>query len=252
MNIYIYWMGSEVPNHIKSLKNNSKNNVIIGPSIEEHNFLIKEFKFYKDANDKKIFSFMSDIWRMWIFKKLGKGLYLDASCQFDAKKIDYFIEELIRNKYTFYGFKENPVKIASCAFYINNLQIVDWYLNYYQEYKRFIRLFPIAPEIVTKVIRKKTNSKYSFDNEIYGSIFIGKMSQILDTNILGIKKIGSGSWRKNNINNKETIEKRAIYWRNKADNIENKNYTNKEIKRMYFSDFKWNIRKLKRAIKKSH
>lgn len=258
MNVFIFWVGEEkrISKIIESIKA-AGGNPVIGPSKEDDIFLEENFNFYKEAKEKGIYSFMSDIWRMWIFKTHKSGLYIDATGDVYVDKLAKFISR-DKEGVEFIGYKEDRVKIASCAFYYNytlSPLICEAYLSVYRKFKRHIYRFPIAPHIMTIVIRQYINKNGISKKQdrltlIDGkSIHLRNLSEIVyvtDNNFIGYKKLGLGSWGKEE---RKTFDHHGKYWETKAVKQSDDNYPLFDYLWSYLTDYLFKKHRVDRKYK---
>lgn len=194
-NVYMFWYGSEYPKRVKDnidVLNKIKSvNLVMGPTKEDHEYLMKEFKYYRRAVENKKFAFCKDLWSIWVQQKYGPGLAIDAGGKIsNSRKFEVFIEriETIDN----YFVKETEITISNCFFFISNKDVITGVLNFYKKNWWTRR---IGPNILTRQIRKFIHKSSNWKKEfVDNSIF----AQIMEINNgeTGYIKGGYGSWHK--------------------------------------------------------
>ena len=176
--------------------------VEIGPNKKENQYLISHCKYYKEAIDKKIFSFASDVYR---FYKLSSdtGLYIDLTVilgkNFDQlysyfEQFDFWAPKLsdrVINTPVLYG---NKSIIAKDIFIL--------YKNYCPSKHNNIRNFPISPRIITAYFINKNlvnnNEWYDTINKHKNELFcLGELPKIMNKKT--ILKQGNASWIDNQL-----------------------------------------------------
>ena len=244
MNIYMFWIGDKKKMQpLIDQINKTKHKLILGPTISEDKLLCKEYKYYRDSKIDKIYSFMSDVWRL---KKLSEnpGLYLDTSLSI-GDDLNTFI-----NKYSKYDasfFKENSNALTpSVMMNVKSNQLFKNILNIYKSYQYDQpRLFPILPLLMTNCLQNNFTNDYKdniHNNIIYGSILnIRKKNEIF--------KYGSGSW------NGSTIDDAKKYWAGQEKAFENENgrasYMNREFNKIQLKNISFDIWSLRALYKNS-
>lgn len=196
-NVYMFWLGGEYPKvmkeNIKLLKNQSSINLIIGPSKDDHEELMKEYKYYRRAIKNKKYAFAKDLWSVWVQRKHGVGLALDAGGKiYDVEQFVSFCKYL--KKINNYFVKETKYTIANCFFYTTSKAVIDGVLNFYKKNWWTRR---IGPNILTRQVRKHIHKSNNWNWEnIRNSIF----AQIMEINNgeTGYIKGGYGSWSSKN------------------------------------------------------
>lgn len=76
-NLFVFWLG-DTAKFNKNKFEIDEFNLILGPSAEEHDFLLKKSSYYKKSFENGKFAFCADVWRFYVLSK-NRGLYVDAS-----------------------------------------------------------------------------------------------------------------------------------------------------------------------------
>ncbi len=103
INIFVFWLGDNntkidiTKKFEKLFKNHNEIKLNIGPSKEDHEYLLNNFKFYKNNYEKKRFAFCSDLYRVWKLSN-NDGIYIDAATKINMKKFDEFLQLYKDNK----------------------------------------------------------------------------------------------------------------------------------------------------------
>ena len=202
MNIYIYWIGDEkvkekIRNNFSLLsKTNKTIKINIGPTSDEHEFLIKNYKFYSVMYENKKYSFCSDLYRVWKLSE-NSGLYIDANTLIDYKRF-HEILELVKNarrkqdKASIF-IKENGHIIWNGFIYSNNQDFFKKILNFYKTFPSVSSKLT-GPLILSMIVYREFGSKLNVDeNNFY--LDARNIDPFSDKSI--IKYNGFGSWGKN-------------------------------------------------------
>ncbi|WP_027124130.1 hypothetical protein [Mycoplasmoides pirum] len=145
MKIYAFWYGDKEKKEELEKKFNELNAIvgfnhkfILGPTTEEHEYLLKTFEYYKKSCLAKKYSYMADIYRFW---KLSKnfGMYMDALIGVNKSKIKNFLDELEKNHKSFV-LKEDKYYVHSCLFYIADYETQKVCLETINRYKKYINI----------------------------------------------------------------------------------------------------------------
>lgn len=190
-NIFMFWVGDK--DKIKPLVDKLEKmnfNVVVGPTKEDSNYLMS-FDFYKNSHEQKIWSFCSDVWRVW---KLSTniGLYIDTSVMVGDDFPSFFD---ITMKYKSYFVRENYALIASAILgsSIENNEIYEDLLNIYETFNNVdVRQYHIAPHIITKYLIEKYNLNFGWNIYENNNIFVDDFMSIRNQST--IKKLGGSSW----------------------------------------------------------
>ena len=104
--IYVYWYGDnhrkqELIKYYKSIeKIISSWKIELGPSEEEHQYLLKTYPYYKKSFELGIFALCSDVYRTYKIYENG-GLYIDSGCKFNLQKIKSLLDKIEKYNYCF-------------------------------------------------------------------------------------------------------------------------------------------------------
>ncbi|WP_027120148.1 hypothetical protein [[Mycoplasma] testudinis] len=112
MKIYTYWMGDlnrkkKIQDKLSAFNNTqSLHSFILGPSTDEHDYLMKISKFYKDSYHSKKYVFCSDVYRFWK-GSIENCCYLDATIEFDLNSLSKVLCNLEKTGESLF-IKESP------------------------------------------------------------------------------------------------------------------------------------------------
>lgn len=195
VNVYGYWFGDTYPIRVKEVQADLKSikgiNLIIGPSKEDHETLMKEFKYYRRAVESKKFAFAADVWRFWIYKKHGAGVYIDIAAAIFPDKFEKFLKEIetIDN----FFIKETKYCIASDLFKISDTRVIDGILNFYKKNWWTKR---IAPNILTRYVRKYVFKSKDWEEQKGINYLAWRINEMNHNGKTGYLKAGLGaSWK---------------------------------------------------------
>lgn len=220
--IFIFWVGekSGIEKLIIKLKN-MKFDVQIGPSNDEHKFLYKNYSYYRVAYDNKIWSFCSDVWRVYKLSN-EKGLYIDTSVEI-GKDFIKFYDRHISKEVTV--FKETSSSIASSILFsgvLNNNFYKKLLDNFDPKITFDLRLCPLLPDIISALLCKKINF-YGFSEVRLGEIDILSLMRI--RNKEEIFKVGTASWtEKNKVVSMSKLVDNNFWYRSEQAWLNNKPY----------------------------
>ena len=176
--------------------------VEIGPSQEENNYLKNNCQYYKEAMKQKIFSFASDVYRVYKLST-DKGLYIDITVEL-GKDFNKFYSYV--SKYNFWAPKLEDIVVNSPILYGNKSiiakELFNFYLNYDNKKYKNIRNYPILPRTMTGYFILKNlvvKNEWKDTSEIYKeeNFCLGSLPRIMNKNT--ILKKGSGSWIDNKL-----------------------------------------------------
>lgn len=219
-NILLFWLGDETRKnyYLEKIKPFIKNsNLIIGPTTDEHDYLMKNYKYYKYSFNKKIYAFCSDVWRNWKLLEVKTGCYIDINTIIN-ENFENFLDDYYINKKNVF-LQEDRDHITNLFFLITNPDkiINKTFLDTLNFFKKNKRLVYTGPIILTKFLIK--NKLININLKIKHDNFILLKSNDFDKRSLINKPFyinSSGSWQKN-INAMKN-------WYNKWDNY-NKSHT---------------------------
>lgn len=209
INIYKFWFGdnqNEIENKIKEFNNNSKFiNIILAPTKEEHDFLIKDNDFYKKYFEEKKYVFLSDIYRVWKAANTKNFVYLDYSIEFNEKKLFNLITNSINENKNIFVFESYSI-VWSGFFVSNNLSSV--FEKCYKESKD--KQILSGPILITKYLKKekliKNYKKYSNLLTCFDISFLNFKNEEFEI----IRINPSASWRKKDV---------SVIWEKKYKNF---------------------------------
>lgn len=243
IHFYSFWLGDETKKreiesyHSKLEKLNKNIKFHFGPSLEEHDFLMKEFKFYKNSYNKKNYSFCSDVWRIYKILKIyqdsnnqdTKHVYVDSKTLFNEEKLNEFINVLETNKNVL--IKEKPWQFWSGFFSISNedKKFLFNSLNFYYKFPFLSNIF-IAPHLISIYFYK------SFDKEYIKNNFFILDARNIDPCQKGyLFYNGYASWtRKNKKKPINNINHSCKYFHDQAIKFENDYWKHKPLKLISF------------------
>lgn len=213
--IYVFWYGDSNKKEELTRYYDEINRIIhpwkieLGPSEEEHQYLLRNYKYYSLCFYKKIYAFCSDVWRIYKIHKEG-GLYLDSGCKFNEKKILLFLKQIEKFRYLF--VLERPYYLWNGMFWFKekNDKSLERILNKYKQIR-------------------KINFNHTITGPIYFSHYIFNcLGTSLEKNrdMLVIKSNQISKYNKNNI---IYMNPSSSWWK----------YINNSIDRKYTCDEGW-------------
>lgn len=203
--------------------------VILGPTLEDEKELM-QIPFYKNSHDQKIWSFCSDVWRVWKLST-NVGLYMDVS-SIVGEKVGEFYDRIIKNDTWLFKETAGYIGSAVCASGISNNDFYSQIFSFFKKFdSRFVRLYPIAPTLFTYQARKSLNINDWEENSSKG-FHISTLEDV--RNINTIKKCGGRSWGQYNtlqavswidtFENDDAWKTMSDLWINKDSNTAHKGY----------------------------
>lgn len=191
-NVFIYWVGDESKIAPMTDKLRSQGfNVVLGPSREENEYLMENFLYYKYSYEDRIWSFCSDVWRIYVLTK-NTGIYIDATAMVGDNFAELY-DEVMKHK-TFF-IRENLALIGSCLIgnSIPNNKIMIDMLEIMKDFKyRYTITHHILPFIITKYLIENYKATLSWDKFICDDVAIYELLFVRNENTY--KKLGSASW----------------------------------------------------------
>ncbi len=195
--IYSFWLGDQ--NKKKELEKYYYEvnkiifpwKVILGPTEEEHSYLMNNSSFYRKSYNNGIYSFCSDVYRSYIIHKNG-GLYVDSGCKYNFDKIVDFLSTI--EKYDFVFVLERPLYLWSGFFYSkkrNDSLVLEFYnhLNKLSK-KKFKHI-----EIMTIIMSHYVFKKFGYNLEDNANILVMKSPEFDWDNIDNVFYMNpTGSW----------------------------------------------------------
>lgn len=224
MKIHIYWLSKnnqQFPN-INEMNEFNKislnHKMILGPSKEEHDFLIKNFDFYKKSYNENKISFCSDIYRFWKASESKEPIcYADATIKFEKNKLIAFLDYLEKENLNFF-ILESPLILWTGFWVCFNLN--KNFNNILKKYKEN-RKMANAPIELTEEIRKEIKykpwkkQKYEKYKTLIENIHFLKIDD--DFNNSSFVKINPmASWKNKKINAKELWAKKFLKFNKKT------------------------------------
>lgn len=232
--IFIFWIGKIDSISILLEKLDKQGfEVEVGPSQQDHIFLMKNFEYYRISYENKIWSFCSDVWRAYKLSK-EKGMYIDTSVEIGDSFLQMY-EKCMEADTTL--IKENDISFATCvlASSIENNNLFESFLNIFNLPINgdLIRLYEVAPVLFTSFLWKSGIENNGFFEETFyefnQKIWAIELLEIRNKNTI-IKK-GAGTWMK-------SIEHRDINMNNLPDTWNG-------------AEEKWLLKKKNKSMKRS-
>lgn len=205
MKIYMYFIGNDKEKNEKKNKI-KKTKIEIGPSKEEHQYLLNNFYYYKKNFDLKKYAFCSDLWRIYKLSMIDNGIYLDFYSLIDETQNNW-INNLDKNYNYFFVELEGTSIWNGMIIKNKSCKIFEDVLNFYKKKNSFSLS---GPQILTKILIKK---KYvSLNLKVKNNSLKLLNTKMLDSRVEKqfIKINSQASW--NNLNNPMQL------WFDKWDN----------------------------------
>lgn len=169
--IYTFWLGNkkkrkDLEKYTQEFNKNSHYfMIVLGPTVQEHDFLLENNKAYAYFFKRRDYSNMSCIYRFWIASKNTNIIYMDERIEFKEEKLyELFLECKNQNKNCFI-FKSYRVIWGGFFISINATNI---FLKCFTEMSN--QEFLDSSLVLTKYLRKdrriksyKKNDKYFAD-----------------------------------------------------------------------------------------
>lgn len=193
-NIFLFWLGSTENDQLSEQKKKLTDlgfNVIVGPSTDDHQYLIENSAFYRNSFNNKIWSYCSDVWRVFILSK-NIGMYMDVNTQIGKKFNEFYEAAISNNTYLIrnnYAFIDGPVLASGVEeneFFKNCIDI------YFNQPDRHIRTVYYAGDIISYVARKNGIGN-SWDIINKNNIYVDKILNIRNKET--IYKVSTNSWK---------------------------------------------------------
>lgn len=170
INLYVYWYGNEeIKKEIELKFNNLAKeyqniNLIIGPTPEEHQYLMQNIPYYKEMTENKKYGFTADVYRFWKLSN-SEGIYIDALTEINVKRFIEFIDLYLKNKNIF--IKENGHLIWNGIIASHNKKLFENIFNFYKKNKKIIKKLT-GPVIISNFIYRFYGVKRkNIDNELF-------------------------------------------------------------------------------------
>lgn len=194
---YIFWIGEK--NKITKMVNELKRQnfeVFIGPSKYDDDFLSNKYEYYKIAKEQKIFSFMSDVWRLYAPIKYGEGIYIDASGVV-GKKFGEMYDEFAKYDVVFPRLKWNSV--AFNIFYAKKIDILQANLDIIENLEnKNIRTNFLVPNIMDFFLQKNNYFKKQTEDYVVDNIMFTSPKFVVDSDTYMKKSLESWKLSKSN------------------------------------------------------
>ncbi|WP_033160085.1 hypothetical protein [Mycoplasmoides alvi] len=215
MNIYTFWFGDEIKKNELMQKFDELNQIvapnhkfILGPSSEEHNYLLKNVEYYKKCLVEKKYVRMADVYRIWKLLK-NTGMYMDALIGVNKAKIKQYLNAIESKKKSFI-LREDKYYVNPCVFYIadeKSQKITEDLWNRYIKYKdiKNINNIEVGPLQFTQSFKNLDLFIFNYDfceNELFQFL---PLTFIDKNNLENVFYYSfQGSWKKNKKKNEKT------------------------------------------------
>ncbi len=149
MNVYIFWFGNveigksmtDKWNEISKIIPDHK--IVLGPSDEDHEYLLKNYEYYKVAFKQKRYVQMSDIWRLYKLSQTG-GLYIDSYTNVNHNKMNTWLNEIHgKAKNIYYREDKSYVNLSMVYIHNPNEEAINLTLARYKKYENIDNLLNI-------------------------------------------------------------------------------------------------------------
>lgn len=218
--VFVFWIGdrAKIATTVEKIASQGFE-VHVGPTSSEHEYLYKNFPFYRISFDQKIWSYCSDVWRLYMLSKYV-GMYTDTSVHI-GENFSNFYDDMIKKDTVI--FRERKSLLASCVMFsgIKNNNFYNEILNIYKsELSSDVsaHVYELITWIISAFIFKEVGDFSGFDEVVMDfkniKLHIAPITKILNENTL--KKIGSFSW-KSGLSDEEKRMMADDYW-NKIKN----------------------------------
>lgn len=190
-NVFIFWIGDEKKLSSLKLERFKDLSFVVGPSAQEHNYLMSISKYYRESYNLKKYSFCSDVWRVYVLSKFS-GVYIDASVTL-GNDFEKFVDEMLLTETTL--IRERGNVIASCVM-ASGVSNNGFYADLFNFYKPD-ELFALSSFILPYVISRKIWEIYP-NYSGYSELMVNEKIKLFTLkkirNSHTIVKNGSGSW----------------------------------------------------------
>lgn len=152
MNILMYWYGNENKEFTKKVNSLRRVGInVITNSKEDHDYLLKNYPYYKAAILANKYAFASDVWRIWKASIID-AVYIDANTEIkDIKKL----KEFFKSK-QYFVIEEQSSIIWNGIFYLGpKTYFIQKSLEYYMAYDNFVT----GPTMFSLIWKKCKNRK---------------------------------------------------------------------------------------------
>lgn len=170
--IYTFWLGNkkkrlELEKYTQEFNKNSEYfMIVLGPTKQEHEFLLENNKAYRYFNKRRAYSYMSDIYRFWIASKNTNIIFMNENIDFKEEKLyKLFLECKNENKNCFI-FKS--YRIVWSGFFIS-INATNLFLNAFIDVCN--NEFLDSSLTLTKFLRKDRRIKSYKANDRYFANF---------------------------------------------------------------------------------
>ncbi len=189
----------------------------IGPTNKEHEYLMKEFVFYKKSFENQKYAFCSDLWRVWKLS-INNGLYLDATIKINENRFQEIINIMSNKDYDLSVIEENGHLIWNGYIHATNntKKMTNNILNFYK-YFPYISYRQTGPKIYSTFFYKAYGVKLNNNKVFYlnaSNIDPYSKNSIFNYN-------GMRSWTTKKSKNNKNIE----YFYNNASKFNNKKFS---------------------------
>lgn len=187
-NLFVFWLGNM--NQFDYKKYEKKHfNLIVGPTAEDHKFLLEKYPYYRYGFEAKRFSFCSDVWRLFMLSK-NRGLYVDVSVEIGSK-----VESFVRNveKYDAVAFRGNYKYVESGVLW-SGKENNTFYSNLLKFYENDLSISSFVMPVFLSVQFWKLGFSFGWDAEEINNIKLLPLTEIRNKNTLW--KTSAASWTK--------------------------------------------------------
>lgn len=187
--LFVFWLGDDSQFDAKRF-DRSGFEIILGPSKEEHEYLLNKSSYYSKSFAAKKFSFCSDVWRLYKLS-IDAGLYVDASVIIGEELINFINDELIG--FDVCAFRGNYKWVESSVLWSgkkNNAFFKNILYKYYFEKDLEVSSF-IMPTLLS-VEFFKSGFSFGWTKQVVGNNKLMTLNEI--RNDKTIWKTGIGSW----------------------------------------------------------
>lgn len=218
--IYQFWFGDEIKKN--SLKKNidsfnkksNKFEIILGPTDDEHEFLLDDNPNYKKFIETNKFVFASDIYRFWICSQYNNIIYMDSTVEFDENKLFLLYKRCYAENKNFFVFES--YNILWSGFFIN--MNFSYIFTECYEYTKTNKIFT-SPLVITEKLRENNFltdiHKYNFDAMICK--YIDFLSIKSECDVIKINPLGS--WRKKDVKKIWNKKEKNFFKTKNRDNL---------------------------------
>lgn len=198
--LFVFWLGDK--SHFSSSKYDEKIfDVIVGPSQEDHEILMKKYPYYKHGFENKRYSFCSDVWRLYVLSA-NVGLYIDASVIL-GPEVASFIKD-IKDK-DVVAFRGNFKYVESGVLW-SGVKNNQFYNDVLKRYESDLNISSFVMPVFLSVAFWKQGFAYGWNAEEKNQKLLLPLTKIRDRKTIWKTSIGSWGKSKQNFNYSKTVE----------------------------------------------